>query len=83
MEKKLGLITSYEAARELGVHPKTVSRLLRQGKLTGVKLANRWLIEQPTLEMFSKRYVGKKGRRKGWSRERRHRESSTIRKGIN
>jgi len=67
MEKKLSLVTTYEAARELGVHPKTVSRLLRQGKLAGVKLANRWLIERATLETFSRHYIGKKGRPKGWS----------------
>lgn len=67
MVKKLHLTTSYEAARELGVHPKTVSRLLRQGTLAGVKLANRWLIEQDTLEDFRKDYIGKKGRPKGYS----------------
>lgn len=67
MEKKLGLVTTSEAARELGVHPKTVSRLLRQGKLAGVKLANRWLIEQATLKTFGKNYIGKKGKPKGWS----------------
>ena len=61
------LITAYEAATELGIHPKTVSRLLRQGKLVGVKLANRWIIERPSLESFSKHYIGKKGRPKGWS----------------
>lgn len=70
METKLGLVTAYEAARELRVHPKTVRRLLRQGKLAGVKLANRWLIEQTTLETFGKNYIGKKGRPKGWSPRR-------------
>ena len=67
MDMKVKLFTTYEAARQLGIHPKTVSRLLRQGKLSGVKLANRWLIEQPILETFSKKYIGKKGRPKGWS----------------
>lgn len=67
MIKKLHLTTSYEAARDLEVHPKTVSRLLRQGNLMGIKLANRWLIEQDTLEIFRKDYIGKKGRPKGYS----------------
>jgi len=67
VKKKLRLVTSYEAARKLGVHQMTVTRLLRQGKLAGVKLANRWLIEQDTLEAFCKGYIGKKGRPQGCS----------------
>lgn len=67
MIEKLHLTTSYEVSRVLGVHPKTVSRLLRQGKLTGIKVANRWLIERDALEAFRKGYIGKKGRPKGYS----------------
>ena len=67
MQKQLGFVTAYEAAKELGVHPKTVGRLVRQGKLLGVKLANRWLIEQSTLEAFREHYTGKEGRPKGYS----------------
>ena len=60
----LNLITSHEAAERLGVHPKTVSRLSRLGKLTGVKIANRWLINKTTLENFSQTYIGKEGKPK-------------------
>jgi len=68
---RTNLVTTHEAASRLQVHPKTVSRLMRMGKLTGVKLANRWLVEESTLEEFSKGYVGRKGRPSGYSPRRR------------
>lgn len=67
MISKLRLVTSYEAARELGVHHMSVTRLLRQGDIPGIKVANRWLIDRDTLEEFRKDYIGKKGRPKGYS----------------
>ncbi len=65
------LVTTHEAGSRLQVHPKTVSRLMRMGKLAGVKLANRWLVEESTLEEFGRTYVGKKGRPLGYSPRRR------------
>jgi hypothetical protein len=41
------------------------------GKLTAVKLADRWFVEEPTLEEFSKGYVGRRGRPTGYSPRRR------------
>ena len=34
-----------EASRILGVHPETVKRLIREGKLTATKFGNKWIIE--------------------------------------
>ena len=70
---RTNLVTTHEAASRLRVHPKTVSRLIRMGKLTAVKLANRWLVEEPTLEEFSRGYVGRRGRPTGYSPRRRGR----------
>jgi len=70
MVRKLRLVTTYEAAKRLRVHPKTVSRLMRQGKLSGVKVANRWLINENTFETFGKTYIGSQGRPKGYSPKR-------------
>jgi len=67
MEKELRLISASEAAIKLGVHHKTVSRLMRKGKLKSIKIANRWLIEESVVEEFAENYMGKKGRSKGWS----------------
>ncbi len=64
---RLNLTTPSEAALHLGVHHKTISRLMRQGRLPGVKVANRWLIDRDSFAVFSGSYVGKKGRPKGWS----------------
>ena len=61
------LISSHEAADRLQVHHKTISRLMRRGKLGAVKVANRWLIQEADVENFARTYVGKKGRPKGWS----------------
>ena len=71
MKEKIGVVTASEASRRLGIHPKSLGRLLRLGKLTGIKLANRWLIDEETFGKFSKSYVGKKGRPKGYSPGRR------------
>jgi len=65
--EQMVLISSHEAADRLHVHHKTISRLMRQGKLGAVKVANRWLLEESALEEFARTYVGKKGRPKGWS----------------
>lgn len=84
MAEDLRLISSHEAADRLKVHHKTISRLMRQGKLGAVKVANRWLIQEATVERFAKTYTGKKGRPRGWSAKRRRskgNESSTLRKG--
>ena len=67
MARALKLVTASEAAKGLRVHPKTVSRLMRQGKLDAVKVANRWLIREAAFERFARTYIGKKGRPKGWS----------------
>jgi excisionase family DNA binding protein len=65
--KEIQLVSASEAARRLRVHHKTVSRLMRLGNLKAIKIANRWLIEEKNLQEFSKTYVGRMGRPKGWS----------------
>ena len=35
-----------EAAKILGVHPETVQRLIREGKLTATKFGNKWIMER-------------------------------------
>lgn len=79
MEERLKLVAASEAAARLGVHPKTVWRLIKRGRLAGVQLVGRWLVQEDSLESLSKTYVGKKGRPKGYSPKRRRDESSTLR----
>jgi excisionase family DNA binding protein len=67
---KIKLLSASEAAKKLGVHSKTVSRLMRLQKLDAVKVANRWLVDEASFEQFAKTYVGKEGRPKGWSPKR-------------
>ena len=51
-----------EASRILGVHPETVKRLIREGKLTATKFGNKWIIERDRLQMFANTYDGRRGR---------------------
>lgn len=44
------LLTCEEAAAFLRVHPRTVYRLLREGKLPGVKVGRQWRIRRTDLE---------------------------------
>ncbi len=67
MRAPLNLLSAPDAAKLLRVHPKTVSHLLRVGKLPGLKVANRWVVDDAALSEFRKTYVGKRGRPKGWS----------------
>lgn len=57
-----GYLSVVEAADILGVHPGTVKRLCRDGKLTGEKVHNGWLIHSDVLRAFVKEYSGRRGR---------------------
>ncbi len=55
-------LSSGDAAKVLGIHPLAIQRLLRDGRLTGEKIANRWLIPRGALEQLAKTYVPRRGR---------------------
>ena len=51
-----------EASKILGVHPETVKRLIREGKLAASKFGNKWIIERNRLQAFANTYDGRRGR---------------------
>lgn len=53
--------TVKEAAERLRIHPESVRRLIRQGKLPAKKFANTWLIEWAVLEQFASHYDPRPG----------------------
>ena len=59
------LLESYagvsEVASRLGIHPESVRRLIRQGKLPAIKFGNKWLIDKATLEQFASHYDPRPG----------------------
>ena len=55
-------MSSAEAAKTLGIDPKSAGALVRHGKLPAVKIANRWLIPKAAVMELSKNYVPKRGR---------------------
>ena len=65
MTTKDDLLDSYadvdEVSRRLNIHPESVRRLIRQGKLPAIKFGNKWLVEAAILEQFSSRYDPRPG----------------------
>ena len=53
-----------EASKILDVHPETVKRLIREGKLTATKFGNKWIMERDRLRVFANTYDGSRGRTK-------------------
>ena len=51
-----------EASRILDVHPETVKRLIREGKLAATKFGNKWIMERDRLRVFANTYGGSRGR---------------------
>ena len=56
-------VTVADAAERLNIHPESVRRLIRSGKLPARKFANAWLIEKATLEQFASNYDPRPGRK--------------------
>ena len=51
-----------EASKILGIHPETVKRLIREGKLSATKFGNKWIMEGDALRTFANTYDGRRGK---------------------
>ena len=58
------LMSSSDAARELGITPEAASRLVRQGRLLGVKIGRSYVIPRESVDSFSIGYIPARGRPK-------------------
>jgi excisionase family DNA binding protein len=56
-------VTVADAAKRLNIHPESVRRLIRGGKLPARKFANTWLIERTTLDQFASNYDPRPGKK--------------------
>jgi hypothetical protein len=56
------------AAKRLSIHPESVKRLIRLGKLPARKFANKWFIHEDILEQFAEHYIPYPGNRSNLSR---------------
>jgi excisionase family DNA binding protein len=54
-------VTVTDVAERLGIHPESVRRLIRQGKLPAKKFAQSWLVERDVLEQFANGYDRRPG----------------------
>ncbi len=59
MDKREQLYTQKQVAEFLGVAPTTVGKWLRMGLLTGIKVSNRWRIQEKDLDEFLKKATEK------------------------
>ena len=50
-----------EVAKRLNIHPESVRRLIRKGKLPAIKFGNKWLVEKSVLEQYASRYDPRPG----------------------
>ena len=57
-----GYLNVVEAAEILNVHPGTVKRLCREGRLLAEKVHNAWLIHKDVVYAFTEKYSGHRGR---------------------
>jgi excisionase family DNA binding protein len=53
----------HSAAERLKIHPESVKRLIRLGKLPARKFANKWFIHEDRLEQFARHYIPRPGNR--------------------
>ncbi len=65
MMSKESLLDNYadvnEVAERLKIHPESVRRLIRQGKLPATKFGNKWLVEKAFLDQFASGYDSRRG----------------------
>lgn len=52
------------AAERLSIHPESVKRLIRTGKLPAKKFANKWFIRLDVLEQYAGWYNPRRGRKR-------------------
>lgn len=56
-------VTVTDAAERLGIHPESVRRLIRSGRLPAKKFSVSWLVERDVLEQFASGYDRRPGNR--------------------
>ena len=50
-----------DVSDRLNIHPESVRRLIRQGKLPAIKFGNKWLVEKSMLEQYASHYDPRPG----------------------
>ena len=62
LETRYTYITTVEVAEILGITVAAASRLVRQGRIPGVKIGRVYLVPRASVQEFRKGYVPKRGR---------------------
>ena len=62
MVKKEEVLTAEEVAEYLRIHPYTLRRLARAGKLPGFKIGGQWRFRKDEIDAWSKASVNKRKR---------------------
>ena len=59
-----GYLDIVEAARELSIHPQSMRRLIKQGRIPARQYGGKYLIERDQLQMFKSNYDPRPGRKR-------------------
>lgn len=59
------ILTAQEVAKYLRIHPYTVKRLAREGKLPGFKVGEQWRFQQNAINKFINNLNPRKSKSKG------------------
>jgi len=65
MPKNENILTAEEVAEYFRIHPYTVKRLARAGKLPGFKVGGLWRFRKDDIDQWSKSYSFTKGKPQG------------------
>ena len=65
-----------EAARELGIHPQSLRRLIKQGRVPAIMFAGKYLMRRDWLVAFKAAYGPRPGRKPGAMWQAAHRRSA-------
>ncbi len=60
------LLTTREAAKRLRLHPKTVERYFRQGRIKAIKIGRDWRVLENELEFLINSQVSNQQERMDW-----------------
>ncbi len=71
-ESMVGIYSTQEVARRLGIHHYSVCRIIRRGWLRAHMIGRTWVVEEGDLDDLAKSYEGRPGRPRKKARRRRH-----------
>jgi excisionase family DNA binding protein len=64
MEELTGFLTTKQAGERVGMDPSQIRKLLREGKLTGIRLGHDWVVSVQSVDQYAAQSGWHKARRR-------------------